>query len=335
MEARVQTVCLVLISTVLTGAALYWLKPVMVPFVMAIFITLGLRGGAEFLEQRVRVPRSLALAATVFLGLGFLAGVGALVSASVSELSSQSDLYTAYVGELVEQVAGLVPPPLRLGQEEALSNISVSTVGGFLGRTANAIAATLSSSLVVLVFVLFLMVGGGGGPRAGGMWGEAEQRIKRYLATKALTSLATGLLVGTTLLLLDVPLALMFGLLAFLLNFIPSVGSIAATLLPLPIVLVSPEISTKVAVAAIAIPTVIQLVFGNFLEPKIMGESLDLHPATILLSLILWGTLWGVLGMILSVPITVVVKILCERFEGSRPVADLLAGRTDALVGGA
>ena len=125
-----------------------------------------------------------------------------------------------------------------------------------------------------------------------------------------------------------------FGLLAFLLNFIPSVGSVVATLLPLPIVLVSPEISTKVAVAAIAVPSAIQLVFGNFLEPKIMGESLDLHPATILLSLILWGTLWGVLGMILSVPITVVVKILCERFEGSRPVADLLAGRTDALVGG-
>jgi AI-2 transport protein TqsA len=334
METRVQTVCLVLISTVLTGAALYWLRPVMVPFVMALFITLGLRAGADFLEQRVRVPRSAALATTVFLGLAFLAGIGALVSASVSELSSQGELYNAYLTELVDQVMRLVPPKLRLGQEEALSSIPVASVGGFLGRTANAIAATLSNSLVVLVFVLFLLLGGRR-RAAGGMWGEAEKRVKRYLATKALTSLATGLLVGLTLSVLGVPLAAMFGLLAFLLNFIPSVGSIVATLLPLPIVLVSPEISTQVAVAAIAVPTAIQLVFGNFLEPKIMGESLDLHPATILLSLILWGTLWGVLGMILSVPITVVVKILCERFEGSRPVADLLAGRTDALAGGA
>jgi len=334
VETRVQTVCLVLISTVLTGAALYWLRPVMVPFVMALFITLGLRAGAEFLEQRARVPHSLALAATILLGLAFLAGVGVLVSVSVGEFTAKADLYNAYLRQLVEQAAGLAPPQFRLGQEEVFSNISVSTVGGFLGRTANAIAATLSNSFVVLVFVLFLMLGGQRRRRAGGMWGEAEQRIKRYLATKALTSLATGLFVGLTLILLGVPLALMFGLLAFVLNFIPSVGSIAATLLPLPILLVSPEISTEVAVAAMAVPTVIQLTIGSFLEPKLLGESLDLHPATILLSLILWGTLWGILGMILSVPITVVVKILCERFEGSRPVADLLAGRTDALVGG-
>ena len=94
----------------------------------------------------------------------------------------------------------------------------------------------------------------------------------------------------------------------------------------------SPEVSSETAAAAIAIPGVIQLTIGNLVEPKIMGESMDLHPVVILLSLILWGMLWGILGMILSVPIMVVLKILCERFEGSRPVADLLAGRIDALV---
>ncbi|NNL66079.1 MAG: AI-2E family transporter [Myxococcales bacterium] len=331
MEDRVRTACLVIIATILVGAALYWLRPVMVPFVMALFITLGLHASAEFLHVQLRVPRSLAMGVTVFLGLGSLVAVAMLVSVSVGQLAAKSDLYTEQLGELIAQLLEWVPSQWRQEQEQALAQIPVSTVGGFLVRTANAVAGALSNSFVVLIFVLFLMLGGKR-RAASGMWGEAEQRIKRYIATKAVISLATGFLVGLTLTLLGVPLAMVFGLFAFLLNFVPSIGSIAATLLPLPVLVVSPEVSSGAAAAAIAIPGVIQLSIGNFVEPKIMGESMDLHPVVILLSLILWGMLWGILGMILSVPIMVVVKILCERFEGSRPVADLLAGRIDAMV---
>jgi AI-2 transport protein TqsA len=333
VETRVQTVCLVVISTVLTGAALYWLRPMMVPFVLALFITLGLHAAAEFLQDRLKVPRSLAMVSTLFLGFGLLVGMASLVSVSVGELTSKADLYNQHLSQLAERALSIIPAEWRPAQEAALAQIPVSTVGGFLARTANAIANTLSNSFVVLIFVLFLMIGGGR-RRAQGVWGEAEQRIKRYIATKALISLATGFLVGLTLVLLGVPLALVFGMFAFMLNFIPSIGSIFATLMPLPILVVSPEVPLQIAVAAIAIPAAIQLTVGSFLEPKIMGESLDLHPVTILLCLILWGMLWGIVGMILSVPITVVLKILCERFEGSRPVADLLAGRIAALSSG-
>jgi len=332
METRVQTVCLVLISTVLTGAALYWLRPVMVPFVLALFITLGLRAGADFLEVRAKVPHRAALGVTVAIGLFFLVGVGFVVTASVDELSSKASLYGDHVNALLERGIAFLPEPLRDQQRAALSDISMSRVGSMMLSTVLSIRNVLSNSFVVIVFVLFLLLGGGRGRRAQGMWGEAELRIKRYIATKAAISLATGFLVGLTLTLLGVPLALVFGLFAFLLNFIPSVGSVVSTFLPLPVLIVSPEVSIEVAVAAILVPAVIQMTIGNFLEPHIMGESLDLHPVTILLSLILWYTLWGVIGAILSVPITVVVKILCERFEGSRPLADLLAGRMDAFV---
>jgi len=332
METRVQTVCLVLISTILTGAALYWLRPVMVPFVLALFISLGLRAGAEFLEQKARVPHSAALSATVLIGLAFLVLVATLFSVSVSELTNKAALYEDHVRELVTRASALLPAEWRAQQQESFSQISVSSLGGLLARTANAIANTLSNSFIVLIFVLFLMLGAGRGRRTDGMWGEAETRIKRYIATKATISFATGFFVGVTLFVLGVPLALVFGLFAFLLNFIPSIGSVLATLLPLPILAVSPEVSLQTAVLAIVIPAVVQLTIGNFIEPKIMGESLDLHPVSILLSLILWGMLWGILGMILSVPIMVVLKILCERFEGSRPIAELLAGRLDALV---
>jgi AI-2 transport protein TqsA len=332
METRVQTVSLVVIATILTGGALYWLRPVMVPFVLAMFISLGLRASAEFLEDRVGVPRRAALSVTVAIGVVFLFGIGFMVTASVTELSNKATLYSEHVTQLVERGIALLPHQLQDRQEDAFASLSVSRIGGMLGRTANAILDILSNSFVVLIFVLFLMLGSGQRRVVSGMWGEAERRIKRYIATKAAISLATGFLVGLTLTLLGIPLALVFGLFAFLLNFVPSIGSILSTLLPLPILVVSPEVSLHAAVLAIVIPAILQMSIGNFVEPKIMGESLDLHPATILISLILWGMLWGILGMILSVPITVVVKILCERFEGSRPIAHLLAGRTDALL---
>jgi AI-2 transport protein TqsA len=161
--------------------------------------------------------------------------------------------------------------------------------------------------------------------------GEIESRIKRYILTKALVSALTGVLVGTVLVVLGIDLALVFGLFAFLLNFIPSVGSIVSTLLPLPVVLVSPDVAATTAMLAIALPAVIQFAIGSVIEPKIMGGSLDLHPVAILLALILWGMLWGIIGMLLATPITAVMKILFEKMEHTAPIAELLAGRLDAL----
>ena len=89
----------------------------------------------------------------------------------------------------------------------------------------------------------------------------------------------------------------------------------------------NPEITPFTAVLAIAVPGAIQLTIGNALEPKIMGDTLDLHPVVILIMLIFWGILWGIPGMLLATPITAVMKILFGRLEQTRPLADLLAGR--------
>ena len=123
----------------------------------------------------------------------------------------------------------------------------------------------------------------------------------------------------------------MFGFLAFLLNFIPNIGSIVATLLPVPVILLSPDLSWPARIAAVVIPTAIQFGIGNLLQPKLMGRSLDLHPVSVLLGLIFFGLIWGVVGMFLATPILGVVKILLERFEFTRSVGALLAGRLDSL----
>ncbi|MHC4433691.1 MAG: AI-2E family transporter [Planctomycetota bacterium] len=124
----------------------------------------------------------------------------------------------------------------------------------------------------------------------------------------------------------------MFGFLAFLLNFIPNIGSIIATLLPLPVAFIDPQLGIVSKVLALAIPGSIQFVIGNILQPKMMGESLDLHPVVVLLSLIFFGTIWGIIGMFLAVPITAVVMIFLQRFDYTRAIADLAAGKTDVLT---
>ena len=138
--------------------------------------------------------------------------------------------------------------------------------------------------------------------------------------------------VSASLALLGVDLALLFGFLVFLLNFIPTVGSIVATLLPLPVVLMSPDSTMTTVVLVLAIPGSIQLVIGNVIAPKVLGETLDLHPVTILLALIFWGMLWGIPGMLLATPITAIMKMMFARMELTAPLSNWMAGRFGAAT---
>lgn len=340
-EMRVQTVCLLVLATVAGAFALRWLRPVMIPFVLSLVISLGLGLCVETL-RRLRAPRALALPVVALLGLGALAGLGALLSASVAQLAANADLYGEQLGELLDRIYNGLPGEMRalLGAEqERLRSIPVETVGGLLTRIANAIVNLFSQSLLVLIFVMFLVTGGGARGRAGaadkagkaGIWGEVRVQVESYLVSKLLISAATGVLVGSALFLLGVPLAMAFGVMAFLLNFIPNVGSLISTLLPLPVVIVSPEVGPVAAVLAIVLPAAIQFTMGSVLEPKLVGDSLGLHPVAVLIGLIVWGMLWGVVGMLLATPMTAVLKMLLAKFSGSRPLAQLLAGDTTAL----
>ncbi len=331
-ERSIQTICLLVLSALALAAALYWLARVMVPLVLAVFIAYGLSPLVDLSVRRLRFPRPLAVAGTLALALLLLLLIGGLVSASVGQLASNADAYQAQLATLLADVAARLPLD-RFGvsadiQLDPLSQIPASAVGNMLLGTTNALLEILSQSSLVVIFVIFLLIGSGGRTaKVTGVWSEIESNIQLYLGTKAVLSAATGVLVGLTLGLLGVDLALVFGLFAFLLNFIPSIGSVIATLLPLPVVLVSPELSTAAAVMAIAIPGAIQFAIGNVLEPKIMGDTLDLHPVVILVMLIFWGMLWGIPGMLLATPITAVLKILFGRLEQTRPLANVLAGR--------
>ena len=164
------------------------------------------------------------------------------------------------------------------------------------------------------------------------MLADIDEKIKNYIQVKTLLSLCTGFMVGLLLHILGVDLAFVFGLMAVLLNFIPNVGSIIATLLPIPVILVSPDMTSVEAALAIILPGIIQFLVGNLLEPKLLGDSLNLSPVVILFSLTVWTALWGGIGALLAVPITAIIQILCDQMAFTRPVAAVLRGDIIALM---
>ncbi|MBS0655641.1 MAG: AI-2E family transporter, partial [Verrucomicrobia bacterium] len=198
----------------------------------------------------------------------------------------------------------------------------------FLGSVNNLVSIATNAILVV-IFMTILLFGKPNGKRVEShVWREGEDQIKKYIIQKFLISAITGALIGGFLALLGVDLPLVFGILVFLLNFIPSVGPIIATVLPLPVVLMSPQISGAAAVLAIAVPGAIQFIVGNVVEPQILGKSLQLHPIVVLLALIFWGMLWGVVGMFLAIPLCSVLKIILQNIELTKPLTHYFEGET-------
>ena len=154
--------------------------------------------------------------------------------------------------------------------------------------------------------------------------------LRHYLGIKTGVSVLTGLLTAGLLTLLGLPYAALFGFIAFLLNYIPTIGSLTAVVFPSLLSLVYFDSLTPFLVISVGLGA-IQFAIGNLVEPRLMGNSLNLSGLVIMLSLSLWGAIWGVTGMVLCVPLTVMVLILCAQFPASRPVAVLLSA--DGEVG--
>jgi AI-2 transport protein TqsA len=328
-RSQLQTISLMILAAVAATVALKATQSILVPFVLAMLLSYLVSPIVDILQTKLKAPRFVAMIAGFCL---IAAGVGLLVLLLVTSLGGLAEneaIYEAKIEGWAEQVSTQLSSwGLDLKQDEVVDDLGALTgelLGG-LGSAAGSLMSFLSASFLVLIFVIYLILGHRPSEERVGIWGEIDVKVRRYLATKVLTSAATGILVGLVLWIIGLDLALVFGVMAFLLNFIPSVGSIIATLLPLPLAAVQFDATWQITLVLV-LPLCIQLVVGNGIEPKLMGESLDLHPVTVLLALCFWGFVWGAVGMLLATPITAVGKIVLERFQTTKPAAELLAGR--------
>ena len=326
-EFRIWTICLMILAAVAVAGTLSYTRPVMIPFVLAIFASYIAQPVVELLVLKLRLPKSVALALTLLTGVILMSLIFLLLSSAVSSLISSADLYRVRILNLANDLVSTAESHgFPVDRSQILQGIRDLPFFDFLGKAAGHIASFASTFILVVVFVFFILSGRKTTAPRKGLEQEIHLKITRYLVIRTLTSTLTGILVGGILSLLGVDLALLFGVLTFLLNFIPTLGSIIATLLPIPIALLQMESLIDVF-WVIAIPGTLQFLIGTILEPRLLGQSLDLHPVTLVLSLIFWGLIWGTAGAFLAVPITAILKIVLERFPKTRVVGALLAGR--------
>jgi AI-2 transport protein TqsA len=337
VERRVQTICLLILTLIAVGGALSLLQPMLVPFLLALLFSYVLTPVVDWQMRWLRLPRTLALIGTGIFGLLVLGILGFLVALSVSKVGQHLDEYEAHLSQFSDRVTEAMPlehlgihPDRDTGR---FFTIAENTTRQLLVSVLSGITGLISNGALVVIFLIFILFGSKETPRTSpGLLVEIETRTRRYILLMVFLSILSGLLVWLTLGLLGVEFAFVFGFLAFLLNFIPSIGGIIATLLPLPVILVSPEMSITAKLLALVIPAIVQFLLGNLVQPRLLGHSLDLHPVALLMALIFFGMIWGIVGAFLAAPLTGVIKIVFARLPDTRPLAEVLAGNLDALA---
>lgn len=326
---RIRTTCLVILTVIAIGAALVPLRPVLVPLLLALLFTYCLRPVVEVQVRWLRLPWPVAAAGAGLVALALLAFLGVVLAALVTDVNRNRLKYEESFVELTRQAAAVVPLEslgLRRDPDGAVG-ITQEARQWLLGALGGSALEVLSGGGLVLIFVLFLLFGGRPGTRSEeSLLGQIEVRAQRYILQMVGFSALTGFLVWVSLEAVGVPFAFAFGFAAFLLNFIPTVGPLIATLLPLPVVLLDPELTVTAKVLALALPAAVQCTFA-VVQPRVQGRAQQLHPVMTMAALVFFGSIWGILGAALAVPVTGVVKIILERVPTTRPVAEWMAGK--------
>jgi len=320
--------CLVVIVAGLKAAASFFI-PVLLAFFLAV-----LAFPLLFWLRRKNVPAPFAVALTVLALVLVVSGVLFLASFSVNRMARVAPTYQEQF-EAVFTSAGQHLAGFGIDTSNWLSEelLDFQRLLSFATDAFARVAALLSVGLLVLLITVFVFVEALGFPRklaaALGSGNEVLERfnrinreVQRYLLIKTAVSLATGLTLGLWAWLLGLELPVFLGLTAFLLNYIPNIGSVFAAVPAVLLALL--QFGPASALATATGYVVVNIVLGNLVEPNLMGRRLGLSPLVVLFSLIFWGWLWGVVGALLAVPLTMVLKILFENTEQLRWLATLM-----------
>lgn len=318
---------LAIVATLLVLAGLKWSAPVTLPLAFAVFLI------ALFWPLQVRLQHRLGRGAGTLITLVvFLAAVGAFVGAlwyAVAEVAEQAPKFSGELQRYREQFHGWAQ---RLGLADA-------TAGGnaYARQASEAMArqaVTLVSAFVLVVawFVLGLLEVRDYRDKlrrvSDADWFEPTRRaaanFQRYFIVRTAVGLVTGALVWLAAWLIGLEFAFVWGLLNFVLNYIPTIGSIVAVVPPVLFALLQFQ-SLVMAALVLAVIGGVQLIMGNFVDPRVQGRYLSLSPLVVLVAVVFWGWLWGPAGALIGVPITVAVVIATYAFPQTRWIAVLLA----------
>ena len=324
---------------VVTGMKLA--SPLLVPFLLAIFISVLVAAPFNWLQCK-GLPASLALLVVLIVLVFVMIVVGTLIGSSVQEFTTTFPANEARLTDMLQAVVDWLGSVGIHTSRDLLS--SYADPGKAMKMAANVLGSMgnmLTNSFMILVTVVFILLEAASFPvkwrvargedadESLALFSETIITINQYMGIKMMTSLGTGVAVVILLSLIGVDYPVLWGVLAFLLNFIPNIGSIIAAIPAVLLALVQLGVAEAALVAAGFL--IINVVIGTFLEPRYMGQGLGLSTLVVFLSLVFWGWVLGPVGMLLSVPLTIAVKIALEVRPDTRWMAIMLGPGMDSL----
>ncbi len=319
------------LSAIALCSVLHIASNVFIPMVIAWFILQVLRPVIKAGKTLHFTPwLNVILVFTVLTGVGVLAFN--FITAQVYEFSHVYAQYSDKLAEWINRLMEMLGVP-----SEAVKNFNWMGIIRDNMRNISSFVIALSSKFVMtLVFLMFMMIEtpymddkvekafGRNAKRVRTILSSISEQVSQYLGTLALISLATGVFAWMALTLFGVKLAAGWGVLTFLLNFIPTVGSIIATIPPVVMAIIQFSPGLFKPFLVLLSLTAIQVIIGNIITPKVVGDRLGVSPVIILLSLLLWSMIWGIPGALLSTPIVSIIKIVCENIPILRTIAILI-----------
>lgn len=305
----------------------------LVPFLLAMFLSILIAAPFSWL-QRKGLPAGVALLLVLGLFIVAMFLVGSLVGSSVQDFYSNLPVYQARLQDITSGfVVWLSGMGVPLSGELVSGYMDPGKAMKLVADMLSGMGKILTNGFLILVTVIFIMLEAAGfsdkwrvasanAEASLGHFYAATGNINRYMGIKTLTSLATGIAITVWLAIIGVDYPVLWGVLGFLLNFVPNIGSIIAAVPAIVLALV--QLGAGSAVLTAAGYLVVNIGIGTFLEPRFMGKGLGLSTLVVFLSLVLWGWVLGPVGMLLSVPLTIAIKIALDSHENTRWMSVML-----------
>ncbi len=316
-------------------------KGLIIPFVIALFFWFLIK---EIRDLINKIPYIKHKVPNIVLNLiGFLAifaiigGIVQILALNIRQLSALLPAYQKNITEITHSIQANFNIDIVSKTKEFIGDFKYSKL---LSGLLNSLKDLFGKTFLIIIYTLFLLLEEPFFSRklkliyptvdsfhdVNSILSDINKSIGRYISIKTLVSLLTGFVSYFALLLIGIDAPLFWAFLMFVMNFIPTIGSLIATIFPAIFAMlqfgdVMPGIWVLIVVGAI------QLIIGNYVDPKLTGNSLNVSPLVVILGLSFWGAIWGILGMILSVPITVMMIIIFSKIPATRPIAIILSKR--------
>lgn len=330
---------LTLASLVIVIAGLKVAAPLIAQFLMALFIAVVCMPSIRWMEAR-KIPRGIAILIVLLVILAFVYLVVALVGDSVNSFNQNKEFYMQQLDTRMQSITQwLVGIGVPAENVDFRSIFAKADIMSLVTRVLGGVGVIFGDFFVIFLSVIFILAEASSFPaKFANAFSNSQDKmvhvnhvlgkIRHYLAIKTAASLLTGALVSVLLFIIGVDYPFLWGMLAFLLNYIPNIGSIIAALpaVILALVQLGPIAVLWTALSFFAVNNLV----GNFLEPKFMGKMLGLSTFVVFVSLIFWGWIFGSVGMFLSVPLTMTIKIALDTNESTRWLGIMLGSEEDA-----